>query len=232
MTTEPVRPMPNRAPMGSGLQRTRIVAVLETGSASAGHERPDSFRIATVADTLVENGVLCLALSPRAGNGLTVLEQLATRLPDDAELGLGAVLAPEDAVRAAGAGADFVMSPLVAPDMVHAARGIGLASYPGALTPSEVHLAWRTGATAVQLFPGGSQGPGYLAALRRALPDIPVIPGGGIECGDVADWLAAGAAAVVLGRSLLGDALLPGGDLRSLGVRTRLVCAAAADAPG
>ena len=82
--------------MGSVLLQTRIMAVLETGSASAGQSLPDSSRIAAAADTLSENGVLCLALSPRAANGLTALEQLAARLPDDAELGLGAVLAPED----------------------------------------------------------------------------------------------------------------------------------------
>lgn len=221
--------MPSRAPMGSGLQRTRIMAVLETGSVS-GRFHPDTSHIAAVADTLVENGVRALALTS-AGNGLEALEQLAGRLPDGVELGLGSLLGPQDVVRAANAGAGFVMSPQVAPDVVHAARGCGLASYPGAMTPSEVHLAWRTGATAVHLFPGGSLGPDYLAALRQALPDVPMLPSGGIGCAEVANWLAAGAAAVVLGRSLVGDALLPGGDLRSLGVRTRLACAAAADAP-
>ncbi|WP_104056028.1 MULTISPECIES: bifunctional 4-hydroxy-2-oxoglutarate aldolase/2-dehydro-3-deoxy-phosphogluconate aldolase [unclassified Arthrobacter] len=230
MTTEPVSPMPNRAPMGTGLQQTRIAAVLATNSAPDQY-RPDLSQVAAAADTLVANGVRCLALTP-AGNTLSALEHLAGRLPDGVDLGLAAVLAPEGVVRAANAGARFVMSPHVAPDVVHAARGCGLASYPGAMTPSEVHLGWRTGATAVQLFPGAPVGPGYLATLRGALPDIPVIPGGGIALDDVTGWLAAGAAAVVLGRSLVGDALLPGGDLQSLGVRTRLACAAAGNAPG
>ncbi len=226
---EPVSPMPNRAPMGSGLQQSRIVAVLNTGTAFGQHG-PELSGVLAAAQTLAENGIQTLALA-FAGKSLNVLEYLADRLPDGVELGPGAVLAPEDVVRAAGAGARFVMSPHVAPDVVHAARGCGLASYPGAMTPSEAHLAWRTGATAVQLVPAGPLGPNYLAALLQALPNVPVIPAGGIQCSEVAGWLAAGAAAVVLGRSLVGDGLLPGGDLRALGVRTRLACAAAADAP-
>lgn len=222
--------MPNRAPMGIGLQQTRIAAVLALSSAAEQH-RPEISAVAAAAGILVDNGARCLALAP-GGNTLRILEHLAGRLPDGVDLGLASVLAPEDVVRAANAGARFVMSPHVAPDVVHAARGCGLASYPGAMTPSEVHLGWRTGATAVQLFPAGPLGPDYLAALRHALPDIPVMPGGGIPVDDVAGWLAAGAAAVVLGRSLVGDSLLPGGDLRALGVRTRLACAAAGNAPG
>lgn len=229
MTTEPVRPLPNRAPMGSGLQQTRIAAVLAVSSAAEQH-LPGIPAVAAAADTLVENGVRCLALAP-AGNTLRILEHLAGRLPDGVDLGLASLPAPEDVVRAANAGARFVMSPHVAPDVVHAARGCGLASYPGAMTPGEVHLGWRTGATAVQLFPAGTLGPSYLATLRQALPDILLIPGGGISVDNVAGWLAAGAAAVVVGRSLLGDALLPGGDLQSLGLRARLACDAAGNAP-
>ncbi|MET4061945.1 2-dehydro-3-deoxyphosphogluconate aldolase/(4S)-4-hydroxy-2-oxoglutarate aldolase [Arthrobacter sp. UYP6] len=230
MTADPISPMPNRAPWGSGLHKTRIMAVLGVGGGFLGGPRPELSRVTAVTETLVENGIRCLALTAGGADGLPDLERLAARLPAGVELGLGAAMTPDDVIRAAAAGAGFVRSPQVAPDVVHAARRCGLASYPGALTPTEIHLAWRTGATAVHLFPGSVQGPGYLAAVRRALPGIPLIPSGGIGCDDVAEWLAAGAAAVGLGRSLLGDALLPGGNLRLLGVRTRLVCAAAAGA--
>lgn len=231
MSTEPVSPLPNRAPMGGALQQSRIMAVLETGGFPDAGSGPDLTRVAAAADTLVANGVGCLMLTNAAAGTSRALEHLRPRLPEGVELGIGGVLTPDDVVRAAGAGARFVASAQVAPDVVHSARSCGIASYAGALTPSEVHLAWRTGATAVQLFPAGFQGSGYLSAIRRTLPAVPLIAAGGIEWKQAADWLAAGAAAVGLGRSLLGDALLPGGNLRALGVRTRLVCAAAAEAP-
>lgn len=231
MSTEPVGPLPNRAPMGGALQRTRIMAVLETDASPGPGPGADLARVTAAAETLVANGVGCLMLAHASPGTLQVLEHLRLRLPADVELGIGRVLTPDDVLRAAGAGARFVTSAHVAPDVVHSARSCGIASYPGALTPSEVHLAWRTGATAVQLFPAGFQGPAYLTAIRRALFSVPLIAAGGIEWKQATDWLAAGAAAVGLGRSLLGDALLPGGDVRALGVRTRLVCAAAAEAP-
>ena len=230
MSVDPIGPMPNRAPMGSALQRTRIMAVLGSPEGLPEGSRPDVQRILAAAETLVENGVCCLMLNLPAALTLPVLEQLRPRVGDDTDLGIGAVTTPDEVFRAAGAGALFAASAHVAPDVVHAARSCGIASYPGALTPSEALLGWRTGATAVQLFPAGFQAPGYLAALRRSLPGVPLIPAGGIGCEQAADWIAAGAAAVGLGRALLGDALFPGGDLRSLGIRARLVCAAAAGA--
>lgn len=231
MSTEPVSPLPNRAPMGGALQQCRIMAVLETGTFPGGGPGPDLTRVAAAADTLAANGVGAMMLTNAAPGTIQALEYLRPRLPEDVELGIGGVLTPDDVLRAAGAGARFVASAQVAPDVVHSARSCGIASYAGALTPSEVHLAWRTGATAVQLFPAGFLGAGYLRTIRRTLPAVPLIAAGGIEWNQAAGWLAAGAAAVGLGRSLLGDALLPGGNIRALGVRTRLVCAAAAEAP-
>jgi 2-dehydro-3-deoxyphosphogluconate aldolase/(4S)-4-hydroxy-2-oxoglutarate aldolase len=207
-----------RVPLTFTLQRTRIIAVLLGGD-------PD--RAEAVAETLVANGIRCLELAMTAPGALGTLERLAARFPDDVDLGIGAVMTPQDVVRAAGAGARFIASPNAAPDVIHAARNLEVASHPGAMTPGEIHLAWRAGASAVRLFPAGSLGTGHLEAVRAALPDIPLIPSGSITLSGTADWFAAGAAAVVFGPELLGDALTPGGDLDRLAGRALQVRAGA-----
>jgi 2-dehydro-3-deoxyphosphogluconate aldolase/(4S)-4-hydroxy-2-oxoglutarate aldolase len=116
----------------------------------------------------------------------------------------------------------------VAVPVIEAALRRGIASYPGALTPTEIHTAWSAGASAVKLFPAGSLGPGHLKAVRAPLPDIPLVPTGGIGIDTVGSWLDAGAHAVGLGGPLIGDALAPDGDLSALALRARAVCAAAA----
>src|SRR4029450_4113439 len=89
----------------------------------------------------------------------------------------------------------------------------GVAAVPGALTPTEVAAAWAAGATAVKVFPVSAVGgPGYVKAVRAPLPEVPLVPTGGIGVDDIGAYLAAGAAAVGLGSPPLGDAGEPGGD--------------------
>ncbi len=212
-----------RVPMSDALQETRIIGILRAADAS---------RAEAVAGTLIDNGIRCLELTMTTPGALEVVERLAARLPDSVDIGMGTVLSADEVSRAADAGARFVVAPSVVPDVVEAALGRGLASYPGALTPTEIHTAWRTGATAVKLFPGGSLGPAYLTAVRAPLPDIPLVPTGAVELDAIPDWLSAGAFAVGLGGPLIGDALSPDGDLEALAHRARMACAAVASVRG
>jgi 2-dehydro-3-deoxyphosphogluconate aldolase / (4S)-4-hydroxy-2-oxoglutarate aldolase len=219
--TEAVAPggTPERVPVGDQLAATRVVAILRAENAA---------RAEAVVDVLVEAGVRSLELTLTTAGALEVVERLAARVPDDVEVGVGTVLTAQDVERAADAGATFVVSPSVEPEVIAAALRRGLASYPGAFTPTEMVAAWKAGASAVKLFPAGQLGPGYLRAVRGPLPDIAVVPTGGIGTADVGDWLAAGALAVGMGGPLIGDALTPDGDLAALAERARATIAAAA----
>lgn len=212
---------PSRIPVSAALRDTRVVAILRAEHVA---------RADVVVDTLVAHGVRCLELTLTTHGALDVVAALAERLPDDVDLGVGTVLTPEDVHRSADAGARFVVSPAVVPDVVAAAAERGLASYPGALTPTEIWQAWQCGASAVKLFPGGALGPSYLTAIRAPLPDIPLIPTGGIAIDAVRAWLEAGALAVGLGGPLLGDALAGDADLGALAERTRAALAGASGA--
>jgi 2-dehydro-3-deoxyphosphogluconate aldolase / (4S)-4-hydroxy-2-oxoglutarate aldolase len=99
---------------------------------------------------------------------------------------------------------------------------------PGALTPSEVAAAWAAGAAAVKVFPVSAVGgPAYLKAVLAPLPEVPLVPTGGVGIDDIAAYLAAGAVAVGIGSPLLGDAGEAGGDLDGLRDRARRAAAAA-----
>lgn len=206
-----------RVPMSEALATTRVVAILRAENAS---------RAEAVVDVLLENGIRCVELTMTTKGSLEVVARLAATVPDGTDLGMGTVLTADDVHRAVDAGARFVVSPSVVPAVIEAAAGHGIASYPGAFTPTEIHAAWTAGASAVKLFPGGALGPDYLKAVRAPLPDIPLVPTGGIDLGAIGAWLDAGAVAVGLGSPLIGDALAPDGDLAGLAERARAVCAA------
>jgi 2-dehydro-3-deoxyphosphogluconate aldolase/(4S)-4-hydroxy-2-oxoglutarate aldolase len=210
----PARP---RVPMSEALATTGVVAILRAETAA---------RAEAVVEVLLQNGIRSLELTLTTTGALEVVERLAARLPSGTDLGVGTVLTAEDVDRAVDAGARFVVSPSVVPEVIDAARRHGIASYPGAFTPTEIHAAWTAGASAVKLFPGGALGPDYLKAVRAPLPDIPLVPTGGIAVEAVGGWLDAGAAAVGLGSPLIGDAMAPDGDLDGLAQRARAVCAA------
>src|SRR6185437_15769940 len=130
----------------------------------------------------------------------------------DVALGMGSVIDSEQAAESLEAGADFLVSPGVCPEVAVYALERGVACYPGALTPTELIDAWGLGAPAVKLFPASSGGVRYLKDVRAPLPQIPLVPTGGVALDQIADYIAAGAAAVGLGGPLVGDAL-DGGSL-------------------
>ena len=183
-----------------------IVAILRAG----GEDHVDA-----VAQTLAEAGIRCLELTMTTPGAVTALRKLRRRLGGEVAIGMGSVTTALQAAQALDAGADFLVSPAVCPEVVAAALGAGVGAYPGALTPTEVLTAWNLGAAAVKLFPASTGGPRHLKDLRGPLPDIPLIPTGGVAIDQIGAYLRAGAVAVGLGGPLLGDAL-EGGPLDAL----------------
>ena len=207
-------------PIPPQLAETGIVAILRSG-------RDD--HLAAAAETLVDAGIRCVELTMTTPGAAAALGGLRSRLGDDVALGMGSVTTAEQAVAALEAGADFLVSPGVCPDVARAAVAAGVGCYPAGWTPTEVLAAWEQGATAVKLFPAASGGPRHLRDLRGPLPHIPLIPTGGVALEQIGDYLAAGAAAVGLGGPLIGDAL-DGGSLAELRRRAQAALGAVAEA--
>jgi 2-dehydro-3-deoxyphosphogluconate aldolase/(4S)-4-hydroxy-2-oxoglutarate aldolase len=188
----------------------------------------DAGRFLEVGRVLYEAGVRAVEVTLTSTGALEALGRLRAALPEDALLGVGTVRSAADAERAVDAGATYVVAPDLRPEVVAWAVAHGVPVVPGALTPTEIAAAWAAGATAVKVFPVSAVGgPAYLEAVRAPLPEVPLVPTGGVGLGDIGAYLAAGAAAVGVGSPLLGDAGDPGGDLDALAGRARRAVAAA-----
>jgi 2-dehydro-3-deoxyphosphogluconate aldolase/(4S)-4-hydroxy-2-oxoglutarate aldolase len=187
--------------------RSGVVAVLRAPSADA---------FAAVSDVLVEAGITAIEVTLTSRGALEAIAGLRRQLPPEVALGAGSVLTLDAAKASVDAGAAFLVSPVHVP----ALDGFPVPVYPGAFTPTEIFNASQGGASLVKLFPAGTVGPRYLKDLRGPLPDVQIMPTGGIEIADIATWLSAGAVAVGLGGPLIGDAA-SGGSLSQLAVRAR-----------
>lgn len=181
----------------------------------------DADRYAPVVDVLAENGVHAIELTMSTPGTLAAVAALRDRISGSgAALGVGTVTDVDTARRVVDLGGEFVVTPTTDPDVVRVAVDAGIPVYPGALTPTEVLTGWQAGATAVKLFPASTVGPGYLGHLRGPFPEIPVLPSGGFGVPEIPAWIGAGAVAVSMGSSLIGDALR-GGSLADLARRCR-----------
>jgi 2-dehydro-3-deoxyphosphogluconate aldolase/(4S)-4-hydroxy-2-oxoglutarate aldolase len=192
---------PDRPAPGQQLIESRIVAIFRAAG-------PD--RIEAAAEVLVERGVRCLEISLTTPGAVGAIAALRRQLGADASVGAGTVIGRDALAAVLDAGAEFVVTPVVEPELIGACAAGGIACYPGAFSATEVLGAWEAGAAAVKLFPAGLLGPGYIKAIRDPLPSIPLVPTGGIALDAIPAYLDAGSLAVGLGSPLFGDALAAG----------------------
>lgn len=164
-------------------------------------------------DALCDGGLDVVELTMTVPSALKLIEQVVARRGDSVIVGAGTVLDAETARAAILAGAAFVVSPAVDAPTITACRTYGIPVIPGALTPTEVIAAWRAGGDMIKVFPCSAVGgASYIKALRAPLPQIELVPTGGVTAATVPDYIAAGAAAVGAGADLVDIARLRRGD--------------------
>lgn len=172
--------------------------------------------LADVAEALLAGGVEVMEVTFTVPRAQKVLEQVAERLGDKILLGAGTVLDPETARIALLCGAEFVVSPTVNLEVIATCRRYDKLVMPGALTPTEVLTAWEAGADIVKIFPSDITGPAYLKALAGPLPQIRLMPTGGVNLETAAAFLKAGAYALGVGGSLVDPKAVAAGDLAKI----------------
>lgn len=155
-----------------------------------------------IGHTLIERGYTLLEISLTTPGALDVIRELSDAHPG-VRVGAGTVLRPEQSADAHAAGAQFIVTPGLAPS-IEAAAELGLPVLAGALTPTEIIAAVDRGVTAVKLFPAELGGPAYFSALRAPLPDVPLIPVGGVTVETGEAYLRRGALGLGLGSPLIG----------------------------
>jgi 2-dehydro-3-deoxyphosphogluconate aldolase/(4S)-4-hydroxy-2-oxoglutarate aldolase len=161
------------------------------------------------ADAVWQGGIPIVEITMTVPGALEVISELASTMPPEVLVGAGTVLNKAMARKCADAGAQFLVTPGFDKPTVVEARKLGLLIMAGALTPTEVMAAWNSGADLVKVFPCGNLGgANYLKALKGPLPQVPIVPTGGVTLETAADYIRAGAAALGVGGELiLKDAL-------------------------
>ena len=155
-------------------------------------------------DAIREGGVSVLEITMTVPGAVSVIEQLAKNYGNDVLVGAGTVLDPETARACILNGAKFIVSPALNVETIECCRRYGVAVMPGALTPTEVVQAWTAGADFVKVFPAGALGgASYLKALKAPLPQIELVPTGGVSLKTAADFIKAGASALGVGADLV-----------------------------
>jgi 2-dehydro-3-deoxyphosphogluconate aldolase/(4S)-4-hydroxy-2-oxoglutarate aldolase len=176
---------------------------------------------AQAVDAIQAGGVGVLEITMTVPGAVELIREVARRA-SDALVGAGTVLDPETATSCIEAGARFVVSPALNLDTVATCREAGIAVIPGALSPTEVVTAWKAGADLVKVFPAGAVGgPSYIKALKAPLPQIELVPTGGVNLKTAGDFIRAGAAALGVGGDLVDLAALRRGEASVLTERAR-----------
>jgi 2-dehydro-3-deoxyphosphogluconate aldolase / (4S)-4-hydroxy-2-oxoglutarate aldolase len=171
-----------------------IVAVIRAASGEV---------LGDVAEALLAGGVDCMEITFTVPKAHRVLEAVADRLGDKVLLGAGTVLDPETARAALLAGARFIVAPTVNRRTIELCKRYTAIVMPGAFTPTEILTAWEAGADIVKVFPSEITGPAYLKAIRAPLPQVRLMPTGGVNLQTAAEFLKAGACALGIGGSLV-----------------------------
>jgi 2-dehydro-3-deoxyphosphogluconate aldolase/(4S)-4-hydroxy-2-oxoglutarate aldolase len=180
-----------------------------------------------VAETLLQAGLPVVEITLTVPNAIDAIGVLAKRFGGTLLIGAGTVTDAESARRAVGAGAEFIVTPCVVPEVIDAAKRADVAVLPGALTPGEVCEAFRLGGDLVKVFPVQSVGgAAYLRALRGPFPDIPLVPTGGVTLDNIAEMFDAGAAAVGVGTELISQDALARRDYAAIGALVKQFLAA------
>ena len=157
-------------------------------------------------------GVPILEITMTVPGAIRLIEEMAGRYGRDTIVGAGTVLDPETARACILAGARFVVSPSLNLETIACCRRYGVAVLPGALTPTEVVAAWQAGADMVKVFPAGAVGgASYIKALKAPLPQIDLVPTGGVSLKTAADFIKAGATALGVGADLVDTKALQEG---------------------
>lgn len=183
-------------------KETQLQQVLDTGIVAVVRS-PDSQQLVEVCRALADGGVTVVEITMTVPDALEVLRRVRKELGDRVLLGAGTVLDTETARAVFLAGAEYIVSPTVNVEVIRLCQRYDKLVMPGAFTPTEILTAWEAGADIVKVFPADVVGPAFFKALKGPLPQIRVMPTGGVDLKTAADFLKAGACCLGVGGQLV-----------------------------
>ena len=189
------------------IRETGVIAIMRAQS---------SEQLIVAADAIHAGGVSVIEVTMTTPGALEVIEQAAKRHGDQVLFGEGTVLDAETARAAILAGAGFIVAPTLSLPVIALCRRYGIPVIPGCFTPTEMLTAWEAGADMIKLFPAEVGGPDLVKAILAPLPQLQIVPVGGVDLSTAAEFIRKGAAALGVGGALVNQKLLVAGDLGEL----------------
>jgi 2-dehydro-3-deoxyphosphogluconate aldolase/(4S)-4-hydroxy-2-oxoglutarate aldolase len=215
--------MASRLEVMTGIEQSGVVAVIRLR---------DGKRLRGVVDALIDGGVRAMEVTMTVPGAVGLIEQLARDLPEGFILGAGTVLDPETARQVILAGAQFLVSPVLSLPTIELAHRYDVAIMPGCLTPTEILAGWQAGADAIKVFPATTFGPGYIKDVKAPLPQVKLLPTGGVSLTNAGEWIKAGACAVGVGSALLDARAIDEGRFDVIAANARTLVASVNAARG
>jgi 2-dehydro-3-deoxyphosphogluconate aldolase/(4S)-4-hydroxy-2-oxoglutarate aldolase len=192
------------------IRETGIIAIIRA-------QRPD--QLIAAAEAIRQGGVRVIEVTLTTPGALTVITEAASKFGDEILIGAGTVLDAESARIAILAGAGFIVSPTIDLDNIGLCNRYGIPIMPGGYTPTELLRARQAGADMIKLFPADIGGAKLVKALLAPLPQLELVPTGGVDLNNASEFIRAGAAALGVGSSLISQSVLDSGDMSGLARR-------------
>ena len=200
----------NKAEKLNLIRETGVIAIMRAQS---------SEQLIAAADAIKAGGVQAIEVTMTTPGALDVIAEASSRYGQDVLFGAGSVLDAETARAAILAGAGFVVAPTLNLAVVELCNRYSIPVMPGCYTPTEMITAWEAGADMIKLFPASVGGPALIRAIRAPLPQLEIVPVGGVNLDTAAEFIAKGTAALGVGSSLVNQKLLDTGDMDELECR-------------
>jgi 2-dehydro-3-deoxyphosphogluconate aldolase/(4S)-4-hydroxy-2-oxoglutarate aldolase len=201
------------------VDRTEIVDIIHETGVIAIMRAQSSEQLIAAADAIKLGGVRAIEVTMTTPGALKVISEAKERYGADVIFGAGTVLDPETGRAAILAGADFIVSPALNLALVELCNRYSVPVAPGCYSPTEVLAGWQAGADFIKLFPASVGGPGLVKAILAPLPQVRIVPVGGVNLDTAAAFIRSGAAAVGVGSSLVNQKLLDEGQMEELARR-------------
>lgn len=196
--------------MGSNKEQ-QLQHILDSGIVAVVRS-PDSDQLVEVAKALLAGGVDVIEITMTVPDALEVVKRVRAELGGDILLGAGTILDTETARAALLAGAEFLVAPILDVDVIRLCQRYSKIVMPGAFTPTEIRTAWEAGADIVKVFPADVVGPAFFKAMRGPLPQMRLMPTGGVDLNTARSFLEAGVCCLGVGSSLVEPKTVAAGD--------------------
>ena len=198
------------------MTKDQIIDGLLTPGVVAIIRADNSEQLIDASRALIDGGVSGIEITMTTPNALQVIADVCRVFGDKAIVGVGSVLDVKTAEAAIAAGAKYVVTPVLKPDVIAFCQRIGKPICSGSYTPTEAQTAYELGADFIKIFPAEGLGPKYIQSIRGPLPHLKIVPTGGVDVNTAGDFIKAGCVAVAAGSTLVSKDILKNKDWAKL----------------